>query len=246
MDTVALVESQIDNGRRLLDRLREEGVAVRAACWVKPFDEDRWTLYIATPSVDEKGKLEAYRQLTPALRSLGDAWVTSSDVTLVGGEHPIARDALEVLRRFPHKAPIRSPRSLLGGVPVEAVYVYPPGEVEVIVYHLIFPGAPPAECGILSLDPRLLDGRYSVEVESPGERKEYQGKTGISCVVAAPEGAKLERDETGQMVLAWDRHGKRRYSSANEVWSLADLREHGFRILRESALTEKDQKTGDL
>src|SRR5437660_1705732 len=109
MDTVALVENQIDNGRKLLTELNKEGFIVRAACWVKPFDEDRWTLYIATPSVDEKGTLEAYRKLNSVLRSVGDDWLTSSDVTLVGGEHPIVKDALDILRRYPHRTPIRSP-----------------------------------------------------------------------------------------------------------------------------------------
>src|SRR5205823_7021215 len=108
-------------------------------------------LYIATPSVEEKGTLEAYRQLTPVLRSLGDDWVTSSDVMLVGEKHPLVRDALDILRRFPHRMPIRSPRSLLGGIAIEEVYVYPLGKTTVTIYHLVFPGAP--EPGILSLEP---------------------------------------------------------------------------------------------
>jgi hypothetical protein len=53
--------------------------------------------------------------------------------------------------------------------------------------------------------------------------------------VAAPEEATLQRDETGIMVLAWNLHGNRIQSSANEVWSLAKLGLHGFRLVRESA-----------
>lgn len=234
MDTVTLVENQIDDGQRLLDRLGEQGVVVRAACWVKPVEEDRWSLYIATPSVDEKGTLEAYRQLIPVLRSLGDDWITSSDVVVVGEKHPIVRDALDILRRFPHSKPTQSPRPLLGGIPVEEVYVYPLGRTPVTIYQLVFPGVPEAT-GILSLDPLLLNGHFSMEIETQGEHHVHQGKTGKACVVAAPEGAKLERDESGQMVLAWDLHGKRMRSSANEVWSLANLGLHGFRFLRQPA-----------
>jgi hypothetical protein len=233
MDSVPLVENKIDAGRRLLDRLGEKGIVVRAACWVKPVDRDRWSLYIATPSVKERDTLPAYRQINPVLRSLGDDWITSSDVVVVGEEHPLVQDARDVLRHFPHRTPIGSPRFLLGGIPVEGLYVYPLGQVEVTVHHLVFPGT--TESGILSLDPLLLNGRFSMEIERQGERKEYQGKTGIDCVVAAPEGAKLERDESGQMVLAWDLHGRRMHSCANEVWSLANLGLHGFRFLREPA-----------
>jgi hypothetical protein len=233
MDTIPLVENKIDAGRRLLDRLGEAGFVVRAACWVKPSDRDRWSLYLATPSVKAGDKLPAYRQLTPVMRSLGDDWITSSDVVVVGEEHPLTQDAHDILRRFPHTKPIQSPRPLLGGMSVDDLYVYPLGRVEVTLYHLVFPGT--TEPGILSLDPELLNGRFSMAVESPGERREYQGKTGIDCVVAAPEGAKLERDESGQTVLAWDLHGTRMRSTANEVWSLSKLGLHGFRFLREPA-----------
>jgi hypothetical protein len=224
--------NQIESGRSLLTQLKKEGFVVRAACWVKPFDEDRWTLYIATPSVDEKGTLEAYRKLIQVLRSVGDGWLTSSDVTLVSGEHPIVKDALDIKRRFPHDEAIRSPRSLLGGISVEDVFVYPPGEVEVTVYGLVYRGEP-SGCLHLSLEPH--DPHSTLAVESMGNRKEYPGETGIDWLVAAPEGATLERDDIGRMVLAWNLHGNRTQSSANEVWSLAKLRLHGFRFLREPA-----------
>jgi hypothetical protein len=53
--------------------------------------------------------------------------------------------------------------------------------------------------------------------------------------VAAPWGVTLERNGNGQRVLAWDLHGNRIQSRANEVWSLAKLGLHGFRFLREPA-----------
>jgi hypothetical protein len=232
MDTVTLVENQIDDGQRLLDRLGDEGVVVRAACWVKPVEEDRWSLYIATPSVDEKGSLAAYRQLSRVLRSLGDGWLTSSDVTLVGEKHPIVTDVLDILRRFPHRTPIRSPRSLLGGISIEEVYVYPLGKTPVTIYGLVFRGEP---SGALHLSLQPHDQHSMMVVESGGNRNEYPAETGIDWVVAAPEGAKLERNEIGLTDLAWDLHGKRMQSSANEIWSLAKLGLHGFRFLREPA-----------
>lgn len=235
MDAVTLVENQIDDGQRLLDRLAEERVVVRAACWVKPFQEDRWTLYIATPAVDAKGKFEVYGQVLGVLRSLGTHWITSSDVTMVGEKHPIVKDTLDILRRLPHSTPIKSPRSLVGGLSVEEIYVYRLGAVEVPIYHLYHPGAPPDLSGILSLDPLILEAHHFVEIDSDGQRKRYEGKTGLDCVVAAPEVAKLERNESGQMVLTWELHGKRIQSGANEVWTFAKLGLHGFRYLSEPA-----------
>jgi hypothetical protein len=232
MDTVPLVEYKIDAGQRLLDRLGEEGFVVRAACWVKPSDRDRWSLYIATPEVKERVTLQAYRRLTPVMRSLGDDWITSSDVVVVGEEHPLAQYALDVLRRFPHRKPIPSPRPLLGGISVEEVYVYPVGKTPVTIYGLVFPGEPTG-ASHLSLEPYPDSARFSIEVENNGTRQVYPAKTGIDWVVAAPEGARLERNADGQMVLVWELHGNKMESRANEVWSLAKLGLHGFRFLDE-------------
>jgi hypothetical protein len=229
MDTVTLVADQIDEGQRLLDRLDEEGFVVRAACWVKPVEEDRWSLYIATPAVDEKGDtLPAYRRLIPVLRSLGDGWVTSSDVTLVGEKHPIVKDAREHLRRSAYSKPAPPLRPMFGGIAVDEVYVYPLGKTKVTIYGLVFPGAP-GDFGHLSLEPQ--DPHATLKVEDT----EFRAETGRDWVIAAPEGATLEEDEIGRKVLAWDRHGRRVHSTANHVFAFADLGLHGFRILSKPA-----------
>jgi hypothetical protein len=186
MDTVKLGEKQIDDGQALLDRLGEEGFVVRAACWVKPIDEDRWSLYIATPAVDEKGPLEAYRAVIRVLQSLGDVSITSSDTKLIGEKHPVARELLDILRHFSRWTASRDRRSLLGGVPVEDLYVYPPGKkVEVPIYGLVFDGDPR---GVLHLSFDPHNPQSALEVESKGKRNVYPAKTGIDWVVAAPWG----------------------------------------------------------
>jgi hypothetical protein len=231
MDTNTLVENQIDDGQKLLDRLSEKGFILRAACWVKPIDEDRWSLYIATPAVDQKGKLEAYRQLIPVLQSLEDGWLTSSDVTLVGEKHPLVQDALDIQRRFPHKMPIPSPYSLIGGIPVDEVYVYQMEKEEVTIYGLIFRGDPSGSLH-LSLEPHNPHSTLTIE------NNVYPAETGIDWVVAAPKGATLERNDVRQIVLVWELRGNRMRSSANEVWSLAKLGLHGFLVLREPGLRD--------
>ncbi len=226
MDTVTLVETQIDDGQRLLDRLAEEGIFVRAACWVKPAEEDRWSLYIATPLVDEKGAMEAYRQVLRVLHSLGDVWLTSSDIKLIGEKHSITQDLLDLQQHY-SVSPFRW--SLLGGMPVEDVYVYSLRKVEVPVYGMTFRDAPSPALH-LSLEPHNPHSKLTIE--SGGQRKEYPAETGMDWMITAPEGATLERDEHGMLILAWDLHGQRMKSNANEVWTFAKLGLHGFRFLR--------------
>jgi hypothetical protein len=59
---------------------------------------------------------------------------------LLGEKHPIAQDALDILRRFPGM-PTWSPRTLLGGMRVDDVYVYPLERgrpVEITIYGMTF------------------------------------------------------------------------------------------------------------
>ena len=105
MDTITLVDELIDDGRRLIDRLVQENIPVVMASWVKPVEEDRWSLYIATPLLDEKGATRAYREVYRVLRSLGNPWVTDSDISLVGQDDPITRDVLAIKRRFQGDCP---------------------------------------------------------------------------------------------------------------------------------------------
>jgi hypothetical protein len=232
VDTTTLVEDQIDVGQRLLDRLEEEGFIVSVAAWVKPTDEDQWSLYIATPALDQNGTRTPYNQVIDVLQSLRTALLTGSYIKLVSEKAPIVQELLDILRRYPHRRAIPSPRSTLGGTPVDEVYVYARGKVEVTVYGMVF-REEPASALHLSLEPHNPHSKLTVE--SGGQRHEYPAETGIDWVVAAPEGATLERDELNRLALAWDLYGHAMRSSANEVWSLANLREHGFRFLHEPA-----------
>jgi hypothetical protein len=125
MDTVALVGSQVNDGWRLVERLQQEKIPILAAGWVKPAEEDRWSLYIATPLVDRNGPAKAYREVYGCLRSLENLWISDSDVKLVGENHPVTRDILDIMRQYPGRVPPRSRRPFLGGVAIEEAYIYP-------------------------------------------------------------------------------------------------------------------------
>ena len=126
MDTISLVENQITDGEQLLDRLTDDGVVIRAAYWVKPSEEDRWYLYIATPLVDQTGSATAYRKAFQVYRTLENPWITDSDIKLVGESHPTTKEVCDLLARHPGRTATRSRRPFLGGMPIEEVYIYPP------------------------------------------------------------------------------------------------------------------------
>jgi hypothetical protein len=234
MDTIALVEEQIADGERLLNRLCQESIPVVAAAWLKPVEDDRWSLCLVTPLVDKEGLAGAYREVYRHLRSLDNPWITDSDIRLVGERHPVAKDLLEILHRYPGVSPTRSRRPSLGGMPVEEVYLYPAVHekpVQLTIYGLVFRNEQEGGPLQLSLEPH--DPSSTLTVGSGGNVRKYPADTSMSWLVEAPPGSSPERGEHGLMELAWDLRGRRIRSSANEVWSLAKLGFHGFRFIRQ-------------
>jgi hypothetical protein len=129
MDQDTLVNMQIDDGQRLLDRLAEEGVPVVAAFWAKESESGQWFLYIATPLVGAEGVTRpAYRRVNAVIRRMSAPfWIDPLEVKLVAPTDPAAQDVLAAHRHAPGPlvSPIRWGGTRLGGVSVEGAYFYP-------------------------------------------------------------------------------------------------------------------------
>jgi hypothetical protein len=126
MDQGTLVENQIDDGAKIVEKLRESGFDVAAAWWMKASEEGLWFLYIATKEVDEKGIKAAYHAVLTVMHGLGQLWVDRFQVKLVGPENPITKDVLSILARYPGLSPTRYGGKRLGNVSIDDSYIYPP------------------------------------------------------------------------------------------------------------------------
>lgn len=120
-----MVETKIEDGQRYLSRLLEEDFKVAAACWAKPFEDDRWILYIATPLVDKQGLNNAYREALRILRTLPETTLSSAEITLVGEGHQIAKDLLKTRQEHKGVSVTRDQRTTLGGMSIERAFIYP-------------------------------------------------------------------------------------------------------------------------
>jgi hypothetical protein len=184
VDTITLVDEQIRDGDRLLERLAQEGVRVRAAGWVKPADEDRWSLYVVTPLVDEQGPIGAYREVYRVLRSLEDVRVKDYEVKLVGEGHRIASDLLEAQPQLPFRGAQRSRLTSVGGMPVEEVYVYPPARP-----NTTGPKQSVLRFVLRSADhPMSVMSRFLPQGKVVLNRTEWRGKEPRSCGVVSVKG----------------------------------------------------------
>ena len=127
MAEIPLVSEQIDDGRRLIARLMQEGFRVTAAAWVKESNRPRWYLYLASPDADRGGPREGYRDIAEAMEQMPPPFsVGPFQVKLIGATDPVAR-AIEAFRdRFPGRNGMWFDGDMLGEREIDSAYVYGP------------------------------------------------------------------------------------------------------------------------
>ena len=125
MDQETLVERQVDDGAKIVEKLRESGFDVAAAWWMKAGEDGIWFLYIASKEVDENGIRAAYHSVNTIKGALGQLWVDRFRVKLVSPLNPVAKDVIDILTRYPGQLPMRSGGRKLGNISIDDSYIYP-------------------------------------------------------------------------------------------------------------------------
>src|SRR5947209_11214353 len=118
-----LVEMQIDGGKALVEALRTAGFDVTVSGWTKSTEEGDWYLYIASKDVDDRGLADAYRTVYTAIQANPEFGIDPFEVKLVGRQHPIAKDLLDIRGAGGARIATRSRRPRLGHLSVEETYV---------------------------------------------------------------------------------------------------------------------------
>ena len=129
MAQATLVEMQIKDGQRLIERLIRQGVAVTAAAWVKETDSGDWYLYLATPLVTpDGGTRPAYSRVNSVIREMEEEglWIDPFEIKVIGPHYPVARDIAANRADRPARIPTRFRGARLGELPVEEAFIYPP------------------------------------------------------------------------------------------------------------------------
>jgi hypothetical protein len=125
MDQVTLVEAQIEEGRRLIDRLAQEGFSVTVAGWIKTVEDGQWFLYLASPVVDSGGSTKAYRRVFAVMRQMPKPfWIHPLEVKLIGSTTPLAEAVGEIQQHYAGRASMWYGGTQLGGVSIEGAYLY--------------------------------------------------------------------------------------------------------------------------
>jgi hypothetical protein len=124
MATAALVDRDIEIGRRILATLARASVPVTISLWAFVSDIQEWRFIIATPLVDSKGPLAAYAEVNKALQKEGifsDAPIRN--IFLKSPNDRVLKSLEKESRSVPHEdyMVVNAP---IAGDFVEDVYVY--------------------------------------------------------------------------------------------------------------------------
>jgi hypothetical protein len=125
MAEIPLVSENIEDGRKLIVRLMENGFRVTAAAWVKESDRPRWYLYLASPDADRGGPREGYRDIAETRRQMPPSFsIGPLQVRLLGATDLIARAIQAYRDRFPDRTGVWYDKDMLEEREIDSAYVY--------------------------------------------------------------------------------------------------------------------------
>jgi hypothetical protein len=123
-----LVNDIVEDGKRIVDRLPQDGFDVTAAFWLKAAEDGQWYFYIVSPVAEPERLRGAYGRLHALIRQMPQPlWIDPLEVKLIAPSHPIAKDVLAIHNRAlgASERPIRWSGNQLGNVRVDGAYLYP-------------------------------------------------------------------------------------------------------------------------
>jgi hypothetical protein len=127
MDQESLVTVQLEDGRRLLERLARAEIPVVVAAWIKESESGLWYLYLVTPLVVEDDVTRpAYRRVNEVIQEMPQRrMIGPLEIKVVWPNGAVGTALRELVERYPGTSPFRYGGSRLGDLNIEGAYVYP-------------------------------------------------------------------------------------------------------------------------
>jgi hypothetical protein len=121
VDTTALVDVDIELGKRVTKELDASGIPVKASLWFYAPEASEWRLIVATPFVDQKGPQKTYSVIQKALKNID---LPLRKISAVSPNDPLIRLLRAALRTGPGISGIRFTHNTINNVFVEDAYIY--------------------------------------------------------------------------------------------------------------------------
>lgn len=124
MDNGPLVSEEIDEGAKLV-REFDHYAPIKAAFWLRRTGEEQRYLYLASDQIDDSNFGLAYGEVGRIVNLLDSPDLDRFRVKVIGGDHPLALAAAEMIASYPGRKAPRLGGCYFGGMGVEDVYFYP-------------------------------------------------------------------------------------------------------------------------
>lgn len=129
MVKTSLVERDLNEGKRILealDRPKPNGTSfrVKAAFWLYRPELEGWRLMLATPLVDEKGRLATYAHLRKLLDSIQPLNLSTHNISVVSPRDPLVKALRGAQRVAADSDDVRFSGAMIGGTYIEDAYLY--------------------------------------------------------------------------------------------------------------------------
>jgi hypothetical protein len=122
MYKTVLVRQLIEDGARLLQRLDERGIPVRAAVWFSDPEQSAWKFVLVTSVASNPGPLEAYMQIQHAMSGL-DLSILLDDIVVMAPNSRKFEQFKRTMEGVAKGAALR-PGGSSEGVAFDDAYVY--------------------------------------------------------------------------------------------------------------------------
>jgi hypothetical protein len=121
----SLVNEQIVAGDEFA-RDFNDFVSIAAAFWINPADTDAWSLYVASPEINDDNIRDAYSEVLKRIARGKNQWLDAFQVKLLNSSDPLAAQVVEIRNRHPLKIATHYNGSSIAGTAIDGAYIYPP------------------------------------------------------------------------------------------------------------------------
>lgn len=112
----------IEDGAKLLQRLDERGIPVRAGVWFEDPERMSWKLILVTSVASDPGPLEAYMRIQQAMSGL-DLNIALDDIVVMSPNSRKFEDFKRTMEGVA-KGALLHPKGSSGGVAFDDAYLY--------------------------------------------------------------------------------------------------------------------------
>jgi len=123
-----LVRTLIDEGRRVVQLLRADGLDIAVALWLKTQEDDDWHLYLAAPVIDQVGYHATYLRIASILKQHRVSEIDLTDIRLIQVGSQLAQAVVDQQAKWGEPLDATIQATWLGSTTVEEAFIYAPFE----------------------------------------------------------------------------------------------------------------------